>query len=98
MYIYHFRPTLGYQGITLVGTFDSLTKELKVSIARCNKKDQFCKKTGRKIAEERCCKGEYFMKLSFPQITELDTRLFVDTAQFILAYIVFKNKYLSFWN
>ena len=91
MYIYHFRPTLNYQGITLVGTFDSLTKELKVSIARCNKKDQFCKKTGRELAIQRCNNGDYFMKISYPQMVKFDTRTFVNTAQFILCSIIYNN-------
>lgn len=91
MYIYHFRPTLSYQGITLVGTFDPLTKELKISIARCNKKDQFCKKTGRELATQRCNSGDYFMRISYPQMVKFDTRTFVHTAQFIMYSLIYNN-------
>ena len=90
MYIYHFRPSSGYQGITLAGIFDPLTKELKISIARCNKKDQFCKKTGRELATQRCNSGDYFMKISYPQMVKFDTGTFVRTAHFILCSIILK--------
>lgn len=91
MYIYHLRPTYDNQGITIVGDFNSTTKELAISIAKCSKKDQFCKKTGRELATQRCLAGDYYMKISYPQTIKFNTRVFVNTAQFILYTLLYSK-------
>lgn len=47
--------------VSVVGTHENGL--LKLGVARCGKKDNFCRKTGRTIAEGRLRKGNIFTKV-----------------------------------
>ncbi len=76
--IYRFYSKEGPNRVTVCGTYKE--GALCIAVARCSKKDNFQRKTGRKIAESRLTGGKYFY---CRKITDFTLKDFLYLAQSI---------------
>lgn len=75
-----------FNRVTVVAKFENNT--LVFAVARCSDKDQFCRKTGRAIAEGRLSKGKFIREVE--PILPFNPAEFVGIAQ-IIAWGVNNN-------
>lgn len=79
------------QRVTVVGQFNSKTNEFEVAVAKCSKKDQFCRKTGRELAAQRLNKKSLYMSLKGEFFTNFNQKAFNDLARAVATQVLESN-------
>ena len=81
MYIVYSKPNSSVR-VAVVGTYNEGV--LTCAVARCSNKDNFSKKKGRELAEERLTKGNYYQRV---QLDSCDAKQFVNIANGIIKQV-----------
>lgn len=86
IYRFYSKPILNVR-VFIIGEWkDSI---LKIAVARCSHKDQFVRKTGRDIAEERLVKNKLYLESKV--LTPLTSKEFISMAN-LLSYLIVASK------
>lgn len=79
MYVYH-TPNYFSQRLTIVGEFEN-DSTLRISAAICSTKDNFCRKTGRELAEKRMKEGKHVLTVHNLNKSRFKTSNFIKIAE-----------------
>lgn len=87
MFRFYSKPSNSKVRVAVVGK--EINNELCIAVARCSQKDQFCKKTGRELAEKRLENQEIFHKVALPECSAYN---FLLIAQGVVSEVIKTKK------
>lgn len=82
MFRFYESPTHGRSRVTVVGKHED--NKLSIAVARCSSKDQFIRKKGRAIAEERLANNKTYLQVEMPHC---DVRTFLTIAKGVTSEV-----------